>query len=64
MIRTASNAPHRKQADLNLQNTISGAENPYDQRVTDESLSRLGQQCLLIVTLFILRRRDVADRFQ
>ena len=28
MIRTASNAPHRKQADLNLQNTISGAKTP------------------------------------
>ena len=44
MIRTASQAPSQEESRPQPPKHDFGGENPYVQRVTNESLSRLGQQ--------------------
>ena len=44
MIRTASQAPSQEEGRPQPPKHDFGGENPYVQRVTNESLSRLGQQ--------------------
>ena len=50
MIRTASQAPSQEEGRPQPPKHDFGGENPYVQRVTNESLSRLGQQWLQVLT--------------
>ena len=57
MIRTASQAPSQEEGRPQPPKHDFGGENPYVQRVTNESLSRLGQQCTQVLNL----RADQAE---
>ena len=57
MIRTASQAPSQEEGRPQPPKHDFGGENPYVQRVTNESLSRLGQQWDFM-SIFVCLRQE------
>ena len=62
MIRTASQAPSQEEGRPQPPKHDFGGENPYVQRVTNESLSRLGQQWFGLLCWRHLGRRERVRR--